>query len=238
MQLEQRVRAHRRVGRGEQLLSARSEHRRTEQAEREQRTWPRPYAIPPPPQLHLDLDEVVERILNQLGRVVPHDVANIMLVEAGYARIVGSRGYSQRNLNPAVVTQRYNIDETPNLRRMALSRRPLAISDTSNVDADEWITSPETAWLHSYAGAPILWNEEIIGFINLESATPGFFTPEHAERLAAFADQASIAIRNAQLFAQAQELATFRAPAPAHELHDAVSQTSVRQPDRGRAAAL
>jgi len=203
------------------------EHRRTEQAEREQRTLAEALRDTSAAlNRTLDLDEVVERILNQLGRVVPHDVANIMLVEAGYARIVGSRGYSQRNLNPAVVTQRYNIDETPNLRRMALSRRPLAISDTSNVDADEWITSPETAWLHSYAGAPILWNEEIIGFINLESATPGFFTPEHAERLAAFADQASIAIRNAQLFAQAQELATLQERQRlAHELHDAVSQT-------------
>lgn len=203
------------------------EHRRTEQAEREQRTLAEALRDTSAAlNRTLDLDEVVERILNQLGRVVPHDVANIMLVEAGHARIVGSRGYSQRNLNAAIVTQRYSIHEAPNLQRMALSRRPLAIPDTSSVDADEWNALPETAWLHSYAGAPIVWNEEIIGFINLESATPGFFTPEHAERLGAFADQASIAIRNAQLFAQAQELATLQERQRlAHELHDAVSQT-------------
>jgi len=39
----------------------------------------------------------------------------------------------------------------------------------------------------------------VIGFIDLGSFTPGFYQPEHIDRLRAFADQAAIAITNAQL---------------------------------------
>jgi PAS domain S-box-containing protein len=40
----------------------------------------------------------------------------------------------------------------------------------------------------------------VIGFLNLDSSTPGFFTEAHAQRLQFFADQASIAIEHAQLY--------------------------------------
>jgi GAF domain-containing protein len=42
----------------------------------------------------------------------------------------------------------------------------------------------------------------VIGLLSLNSATPGFFTAAHAERLHAFADQAAVAIENAQLYSQ------------------------------------
>jgi signal transduction histidine kinase/ActR/RegA family two-component response regulator len=41
----------------------------------------------------------------------------------------------------------------------------------------------------------------VLGALFLDSATPCFFTPMHAERLMAFADQAAIAIENARIFA-------------------------------------
>jgi signal transduction histidine kinase len=40
----------------------------------------------------------------------------------------------------------------------------------------------------------------VIGFLNVDSPTPGFFNQTHAERLQAFADQASLAIANARLY--------------------------------------
>ena len=58
----------------------------------------------------------------------------------------------------------------------------------------------------SYAGAPIRVQGQVIGFLNVDSATPGFFGRQHAERLRVFADQAAIALQNARLFSSlAQE---------------------------------
>ncbi len=62
-----------------------------------------------------------------------------------------------------------------------------------------------TDWRRSNVGAPISIHNEVIGFILLDSATPGFFTPIHAERLKAFANQAALAIHNAHLLQQAQD---------------------------------
>ena len=41
----------------------------------------------------LKLDELLERILTNIGRVVPHDTADIMLRENDRVRVVSSRGY-------------------------------------------------------------------------------------------------------------------------------------------------
>jgi len=49
-------------------------------------------------------------------------------------------------------------------------------------------------------GAPISMRSKVIGFINLDSLTPGFYTPAQAERLQIFADQAAAALENARLY--------------------------------------
>jgi PAS domain S-box-containing protein len=127
----------------------------------------------------LELEEVLDRILDNVGQVVPHDAASVTLLEKGVARVVRSRG-----------------------------RADLAARTASR--------------LH----APIRLEGEAIGFLNLSSAQPHFFSGVHAERLDAFADQAAMAIRNAQLYTQAQQLATMQERERlARELHDAVSQT-------------
>src|SRR5690606_39419352 len=85
--------------------------------------------------------------------------------------------------------------------------------------------TPAVFW-RSYAGVPIAAKGEVIGFINLGSLIPYFFTPIHADRLQAFAEQAAIAIQNARLHAETRELAAHHERQRlARDLHDAVSQT-------------
>jgi signal transduction histidine kinase len=62
-------------------------------------------------------------------------------------------------------------------------------------------------WIRSHIGAPIFSKGQLIGFMNLDSTTPGFFTPVHADRLQAFANQAAIAIENARLYDKADRRA-------------------------------
>ncbi len=126
-----------------------------------------------------------------------------MLIEDGVARMVRSKGYVERGKEDWVIHARLPVIETANLRFMAETGRPIAIADTHS-DPD-WVRFPEMEWLRSYAGAPIMSKGQVIGFLNLDSITPGFFTPEHAQRLQAFANQAGIAIENARLYSSLQE---------------------------------
>lgn len=68
----------------------------------------------------LDFDTVLDRLLEEIERVVPYDAASVMLIEAdtGFARIARSRGYDK--LGPEVALQiaslSFDITTTANLR--------------------------------------------------------------------------------------------------------------------------
>jgi GAF domain-containing protein len=147
----------------------------------------------------LNLEEVLDRILANVGRVVPHDAANIMLIEAGVARIVRSRGYAEHGLEEMVQIMRFPIADMPERKRMIESGQPLVILDTQ----------VEPTWIidrvRSHVSAPIRLKTEVVGFLNLDSFRPRFFTSRHAERLQTFADQAAVAIQNARLYAKSEQ---------------------------------
>ncbi len=154
----------------------------------------------------LDLDTVMSTILENVTRVVPNDASNIMLMEdSDQAYIAYLRGY-QPETAAALRGIRFPIAGTLNLEHMLVTREPFLASYTDQYSG--WVRVPATAWVKSYVAAPILSQDRVIGFLNLDSSTPGFFTPEHAQQLQAFADLASIAIEHAQLYEQIRRYAT------------------------------
>ncbi|GAB4478716.1 MAG: hypothetical protein Kow00124_23400 [Anaerolineae bacterium] len=153
----------------------------------------------------LELDDVLDHILDGLRRVVPHDAANVMLIEGGTARIVRHHGYSARGLDEYMGTLRFEVSRLPNLQQMVTSQRPLNIPDLA--DDPGWVRLPRLDWIRAFLGAPILLRGEVIGFLNLDSAEPGFFTQQHQEALESFAAQAAGAIANARLYQSMRETA-------------------------------
>jgi diguanylate cyclase (GGDEF)-like protein len=87
---------------------------------------------------------------------------------------------------------------------MLNTQAPTLVADT-RADPD-WQDWPETAWIRSYAGAPIRAHGQVIGFLGVDSADPNSFTILHAEGLKAFADQAAIALENARHVKRIHEL--------------------------------
>jgi len=150
----------------------------------------------------IDLDDVLDRVLDNVGRVVPHDAANILLAEAGVARLARWRGYD-RAANDQLRARRFSVADTLPLRQMAESHQPLAIPQISSYAG--WVTLPGSRAVQSFIGAPIRFKRKLLGFINLESSTAGFFTTEYADRLQVFANQAASALENARLYQMEQE---------------------------------
>lgn len=171
----------------------------------------------------LEFDEVLDRILVNMGHVVPHDAANIMLAEKGLARIERTKGYIYDWEEEVRQASRFLVEDIPTLKHMQESGKPLAIPDTH--ESELWVNLPHTEWMRSYAGAPIRLKGKTIGFLNLNSSTPGFFTPKMAEWLQAFADQAGVAIENARMFGEIHENARQTA------LINAITQTTILAPD-------
>jgi diguanylate cyclase (GGDEF)-like protein/PAS domain S-box-containing protein len=153
-----------------------------------------------------NLDEVFDKILKNVGNVVPHDAVNLMLIdENGIARIVHSHGYRKLGMVDYIQDMRFDVRLFRNLRIMVETGQPVIIPDVKKYP--EWAYDEHTKLIQSYAGVPIRVKGVTIGFIQLDSGTPEYFKKEHSVRLQAFADQAAVAIENARLYTELQKLA-------------------------------
>jgi GAF domain-containing protein len=146
----------------------------------------------------LDLDQVLDHILEQLNNVIPGDAVSIMLIEGEYARMVRTRGYERLGAPSGISSFALKIADTTTFRVMQETGTSLVIPNTEEYPG--WIRMPESPWLGSYAGAPIYVGGRVIGFLNADSSTPGFFTQADCDRLQAFAAQAAVALENARLY--------------------------------------
>ena len=183
-----------------------TEKKRIEESEREQRTMAE--ALRDTAAIlngTLRIDEVLDQILTQMGRVLPYDTANLMLLEDGMARIVRYQGYKERGLEDVVLTHRLSLEKANNLKWMAETGKPQAIPDTWQ--SSDWIRLPRSNWIRSYAGAPLQVRGRTIGFLNVNSASQGLYTDKHAGRLQVFAEHAALAIENARLYHEVEQLA-------------------------------
>lgn len=176
----------------------------------------------------LDFNEVIERIFVNIGRLVPHDAANLMLVnDQQEVYVVRAEGYIKSGLpqlKEALSTMRLPLASAEILRDMAQTRTTVLITDWQ--DKGMWSSLPGMDAIRSMLAVPILSRDQVIGFLKLHSLTPNFFTSRQAELLQAFALQAAIAIQNSRAIEQAKVLAAaHERQRLARDLHDEVTQT-------------
>jgi len=150
----------------------------------------------------LDLDQVLDRILAQVERVVAGDAFNVMLIEDGVASAVRWRGHERLGVADLIDNLAMPVSEYQTLVQMASSGEPMVVFDTT-LDS-RWTPRPGWEQLRSYVSAPIRVAGETIGFLNVDGSRPGQFSQADAQRLEAFAQHAATALENARLYEQAQ----------------------------------
>lgn len=147
----------------------------------------------------LDLDEVLDRVLENVKKVIPHDAVNIMLLEGEIIRTVRRQGYEERQGPEPPSLPSYQLKDVYYYDWMVKTGQLAVIPDTHH--DPHWLHLPGREWIQSYIGIPIQLHHECIGFLNLISTTPGFFNEKHGQRLVAFTAQVATALQNARLYA-------------------------------------
>jgi diguanylate cyclase (GGDEF)-like protein/PAS domain S-box-containing protein len=212
-----------------------SERRRIEEAEREQRVLAESLRDTAAAlNSELEQDQVLDNILTNVGRVVIHDAANIMLVnDNGEGYVVREHGFAERTGGEKILSLRLPIASVPHLSEIAETARPVIVPDTVAVPG--WGKRVCAAWARSYAGIPIQFMGTVVGFINLYSATAGFFTQAHTERMQTFADQIATVFANSRLVDELQK-ANARLSAQLSEiqaLENELREQAIRDPLTG-----
>lgn len=154
----------------------------------------------------LSTDEVMQRLLTALPRLVDHDASNVMLYDrmTRTARIHYTQGYRPQDeewLRSVV----FSLDDYSTLATAAATKKPVIITDVEAFAG--WVFHEPTRPIHGFACAPILVDDEVVGFFNIDVFREGALSPEIANRLELAAQQASAAFRNAQLYERAQRQA-------------------------------
>jgi diguanylate cyclase (GGDEF)-like protein/PAS domain S-box-containing protein len=152
----------------------------------------------------LNYDSILDRLLEQAPRLVPFDNACVMLVRGGQAYIARQRSDQRQEAEAAqwVTVRSFEIAQTPNLRHLVETRQPMIIADTNSYPG--WVPV-EGYGFRAWAGVPLILEGQVDAILSLAKLEPGFYTPVHAARLSLFSGQASLALRNAQLFAETLE---------------------------------
>ncbi|MEJ2209957.1 MAG: GAF domain-containing protein [Anaerolineae bacterium] len=151
----------------------------------------------------LDTGQVLEQVVAQVGTVLSYDAAYIWWLEGETVHIIHWSGRVDAEIAEAIRTMVLPLSRMPALARLATTRRPHVIPDTR---ADPlWQRLDRMEWILSWAGAPIMAHQEVVGFLSVASATAGRYRPEDAEVLAAFAAHTAVAIGNARVYSLAQQ---------------------------------
>lgn len=147
----------------------------------------------------LDHEEVLDRILNALNDIVPFKGATIMRIDGDVTTTLRVTGYADQGTEAAILNDlHFPIAHTDSFRTVIEFDRPLVVHDVQQMPG--WVPVRGLEWVRAHITVPIRHNRRTIGFLNVDSPIPYQYSDVDAERLQAFADQAAIAINNAQIY--------------------------------------
>lgn len=167
----------------------------------------------------LELDEVLDRILDQLQRVVGYDSASVQLLQEDKLQVIAARGFPAER----VLGLTFPLGEDFPNRKVVEEGRLLSLADAPAL----YPAFRQTPYSHirSWLGVPLCVQERVIGIIALDREQPGGYGQEEMRLATAFADQAALALENARLYREAEQLAVMKERSRlARELHDSVTQ--------------
>lgn len=147
-------------------------------------------------------ERVPELILDQLAQVLPFDRSALLLVNGEYVETTAARGFSDSQV---LARARTYVRDAPLIAEIAAEGSPIILDDAQQDPRYRPTsgTSPARSWM----GAPLLRQGQVIGVLVLESDQPNRYAKEELNAITAIANQATIAIENARLYADAQDRA-------------------------------
>ncbi len=198
----------------------------------------------------LHLDKLLARVLDELQRVVPYDVASIGLQHGDRCQIVASRGMEQppakgrdidartdersTSTNARCMDRRHpagtmsavtaSLEDLALVQRVVRDRAPVIVADARReAPAEARRPMESAAEVRSWLGLPLISRDTVIGMLAVGAHQPDTYDAESARLAFAFAHQVALAIENSRLYEQTR--AQLREATLLHDVSMALSST-------------
>lgn len=148
----------------------------------------------------LEQKETIDRILEQLERVVPYDSASVQLVADNMLEIVSEKGFT---LNQSEAANRFEISENEPSYPVLNGSAPYVLFDDVQPHVPAFREPPHDR-IHAWMAVPLRSKGQVIGVIALDGYQVGQFTERHAQLAVTYANQVAIALENARLYSDLQ----------------------------------
>jgi RND family efflux transporter MFP subunit len=150
----------------------------------------------------LNLERVLQTIVNAPQAVIPYERAAVALEHAGKYKLSAVTGVTQVDADAPDIAPLNDI-----LRWAMLSEEVVHVRQHgAEIDAARQETRAkfqiyfETSGMRGFYAIPLTDDTGRVGILGLESADPDFLSPAHLEILQVLAGQATVALRNAQMY--------------------------------------
>jgi GAF domain-containing protein/HAMP domain-containing protein len=173
----------------------------------------------------LDQDQLLQALYEQITRIAPTDFYLIALYDEA-TNVVNIEISVDEGVH--YPKGQYVLDKGL-LKLVIHNRQPLRFYSLTEEKARldvEIVPSGSAKVNHGWLGVPMLYGDKVVGAIIVGSYQRGAFDEGHQQTLTSIANQAAVALENARLYEQAQQLAILEERQRlARDLHDAVTQT-------------
>ena len=170
----------------------------------------------------LAADELLWEIARLIKETLGYYLVGIALVEGD--ELIFRAGAGAVWETPRFQPPRLKVGQEGITGWVAQSGEPLLVPDVSQ--EPRYFSVPQASEIRSELAVPLKTKEAVIGVLHVQSDHLNAFDESDLAVLQSLANQAAIAIENARLYEQAQELAVVKERSRlARDLHDAVTQT-------------
>ncbi|HUF00247.1 MAG TPA: GAF domain-containing protein [Anaerolineales bacterium] len=148
----------------------------------------------------LEKSEAIDRILDQLERVVPFDSASVQLISGSMLEIVSARGFE---LSASKSENCFELDQNEPAYPVIQGSLPYVLYEDIQISVSAFTEIPHNR-IHAWMAVPLKVKGQMIGIIALDGYRVGKFSERHAQLAVTYANQVAIALENARLFSDLQ----------------------------------
>ncbi len=150
----------------------------------------------------LNLERMLQTIVNAPQAVIPYERAAISIEESGRFKLRAVSGVNQLNVDAPDISPLNEILEWAALSEEVVHVRQVGeeIDDERENTRAKFKKYFSETGVHGFYAMPLGDDTGRVGILAIESSDPDFLTPVHIEILAVLASQATVALRNAQMY--------------------------------------